>query len=395
VRLVLVSNGHGEDVIAATVARHLRAAGVLLEAVPLVGRGTAYAAADIAVGGPADEHPSGGYLLTGWRHAWADLRAGWIGSTLRRWRALRRAAATAAGCVVVGDWYALAAAAACSRRPLLYVPSAVSVVAWPPEAPAWKAPFGPLELRLMRRAHAVYPRDAATADWLSGRGVRHVRYLGNPMLDAIDGDADVGHPAPFLLLLPGTRGDAAFSLPIMLEASRRLRDGPPPIVAWAGGGDLPLPSGWTATRTGAARGVTDRYRHDDGTEVEVARGAFATLVRGARVALSTSGTAAEQCAGLGVPLVAFATPGPQYGPTFAAAQRRALGDALTLTAADASAVAEAARGALHDPELRERARRAGERAMGRPGAAAAVAADMLATSFAFGPPPSPHPRGDP
>jgi hypothetical protein len=94
--------------------------------------------------------------------------------------------------------------------------------------------------------------------WLVGRGVAHVRYLGNPMLDAIDGDADVGHAPPFLLLLPGTRGDAAFSLPIMLEACRGLRGGPPAIVAWAGRGDLPRPPGWTVAATGAARGVTDR-----------------------------------------------------------------------------------------------------------------------------------------
>jgi uncharacterized protein (TIGR03492 family) len=377
-RLLLVSNGHGEDVIATTVARHLRAAGVDLAAVPLVGRGAAYAAAGLPVLGPADEHPSGGYLLTGLRPAWEDLRAGWIGSTRRRWRALRSAAGGAAACVVVGDWYALATARLVGRRPILYLPSAVSVLAWPPDAPAWKAPFGPFELRLMRAARAVYPRDEATAAHLHARGVVEARYLGNPMLDAIDGDAAVGAEPPYALLLPGTRGDAAFSLPVMLEACRALREAPPAFVAWAGRSDLPRPPGWTLAATGAARGVTDRYRHADGTEVAVARGAFATLIRGARVALSTSGTAAEQCAGLGVPIVGFATPGPQYRSTFAVAQRRALGDALELVAADPAAVAAAALRALHDPGLRERARQAGARAMGRPGAAATVAADMLA-----------------
>ena len=377
-RLLLVSNGHGEDVIAATVAGHLRAAGLDLAAVPLVGRGGAYAAAGIPVLGPADDHPSGGYLLTGLRPAWDDLRAGWIGSTRRRWRALRAAAGDAAACVVVGDWYALATARLHGRRPILYLPSAVSVVAWPPDAPAWKAPFGPLEMRLMRAARAVYPRDEATADYLVARGVAGARYLGNPMLDAIEGDADVGAAPPYALLLPGTRGDAAFSLPVMLEACRRLRGAPPAFVAWAGRSDLPRPPDWAIVATGATRGVTDRYRHADGTEVAVARGAFATLIRGARVALSTSGTAAEQAAGLGVPIVGFATPGPQYRASFAAAQRRALGDALDLVAPDPDAIAVAARRALHDPDRRERGRRAGVRAMGRPGAAAVVAVDMLA-----------------
>ena len=385
-RLLLVSNGHGEDVIAATLARRLRAAGFGLAAAPLVGRGRAYDAAGVVVLGPRDEHPSGGYLLSGPRALIGDLRAGWLGSTLARWRGLRaaggraRADATdadrAAGCVVVGDWYALTSAWANVRVPVFYLPSAISVLAWPPDAPSWRSPFGPWERRLMARASAVYPRDEATASWLQARAVPGVAYLGNPMLDAIDGEAEVAIAAPYLLLLPGTRGDAGFSLPRMLEACRRLRDEPAAVVAWAGHAGPPPVDGWTLDATGAARGVVARYRHPDGTEVAVASGAYATLVRGARAALSTSGTAAEQCAGMGVPIVGFVTPGPQYREPFARAQRRALGDALALTSGAPQELAAAVRRALHDPGARERARVAGRRAMGAPGGADRVARDI-------------------
>jgi uncharacterized protein (TIGR03492 family) len=388
-RLLLVSNGHGEDVIAATLARRLRVAGFDPLATPLVGRGRAYDAADVEVLGPRDDHPSGGYLLSGPRALIGDLRAGWLGSTRARWRSLRAAAGRAAGsraagpaaglvagCVVVGDWYALTSAWANVRVPVFYLPSAISVLAWPPDAPAWRAPFGPWERRLMARAAAVYPRDEATAHWLQARAVPGVDYLGNPMLDAIDGDAEVGIDPPYLLLLPGTRGDAGYSLPRMLEACRRLRDEPAAVVAWAGADAPPEADGWTLVATGAPRGVIARYRHPDGTEVSVATGAYATLVAGARAALSTSGTAAEQCAGLGIPIVGFATPGPQYRETFARAQRRALGDALTLTSSAPEEVAVAVRRALHDVEARERAKVAGRRAMGVPGGADRVARDI-------------------
>jgi len=106
--------------------------------------------------------------------------------------------------------------------------------------------------------------------------------------------------------------------------------------------------GWALVATGAAHGVVARYRHADGTEVAVATGAYATLVGGARAALSTSGTAAEQCAGMGIPLVGFVTPGPQYREAFARAQRRALGDALALTSSAPEELAAAVRRALHD-----------------------------------------------
>lgn len=386
-RLLLVSNGHGEDVIAATLARRLRAAGFELAAAPLVGRGRAYDAAGVAVLGPRDDHPSGGYLLSGPRALFGDLRAGWLGSTRARWRSLRVAggrpdaaptdAGRAAGCVVVGDWYALTSAWANVRVPLFYLPSAISVLAWPPDAPAWRSPFGPWERRLMARVAAVYPRDEATARWLRGRSVPGVAYLGNPMLDAIDGEAEVAIAPPYLLLLPGTRGDAGFSLPRMLEACRRLRDGPAAVVAWAGREDPPPVGGWALVATGDARGVVARYRHPDGTEVAVATGAFATLVGGARAALSTSGTAAEQCAGMGIPIVGFVTPGPQYREAFAQGQRRALGDALALTSSAPEGLAAAVRRALHDTEARERARVAGRRAMGVPGGADRVARDIV------------------
>ena len=375
-RLLLVSNGHGEDVIAATLARRLRVAGFELAAVPLVGRGRAYDAPGVEVLGPRDEHPSGGYLLSGPRALFGDLRAGWLGSTRARWRALRADAARSAGCVVVGDWYALTSAWARARVPIFYLPSAISVLAWPPDAPTWRAPFGPWERRLMARAAAVYPRDEATAGWLRARSVSGVDYLGNPMLDAIDGDAEVGRPPPYLLLLPGTRGDAAFSLPRMLEACRRLRDEPTAVVAWAGAAAPPPADGWALHATGATRGVVARYRHADGTEVAVAKGAYATLVAGARAALSTSGTAAEQCAGMGIPIVGFVTSGPQYREAFAHAQRRALGDALALTSSAPEELAAAVRRALHDTGARERAKVAGRRAMGVPGGADRVASDI-------------------
>ena len=111
--------------------------------------------------------------------------------------------------------------------------------------------------------------------------------------------------------------------------------------------------------------------------VQLTRDAFATLLRGARVALSTSGTAAEQAAGFGIPVVGFPTGGPQYTAAFAGAQRRLPGEALTLVDADPEAIAGALQRAWTDDHLRQRAARDGERAMGRPGADERIVGHML------------------
>ena len=382
-RILLVSNGHGEDVMAAAVGRALRAHDLTVEAVPLIGRGAAYDTADIAAHGPRRSLPSGGYTLRGPARFAADLRAGLIPATWGAWRALRRGAAAADAAFVVGDPYAISVAAALGPSDRYYLPSAVSVMAWPLRTAPWEQPYGPLERRLMRGSRRVYPRDAASGAWLQAHGVANVRDLGNPMLDAVTGDVAPDRSGPYLLLLPGTREDRWLSLPRMLDAAARLGDLPlQPVVAWAGDDPPPDVPGWRWEATGRTAGTVARYRRSTAAgegaavTVDVARGSFAVVLRGARVALSTSGTAAEQCAGFGVPIVGFVTGGPQYTAGFAAGQKRALGAALELVEPEPDAIAAAARTLDGDASRRARARADGRTAMGVPGAAARIAADV-------------------
>ncbi len=377
-RALFVSNGHGEDVIAAALACRLQARGVELVAVPLVGRGGAYERIGVTVLGPRSELPGGGFTMMSLAAFWADLRGGLVRSTLRQWRAVADAAADASFCVAVGDRYAVGVARYLSWLPTYFLHVNRSAASWPSSMPPWRPPFGPLERMIMRGAKAVYPRDGASARWLQARGLRNVFDLGNPMLDALDGEAGVDVAPPWVMGLPGTRADAHVSFPVMLEAMRRpaIRN-TELLVAWASPEHPAAPAGWEAEATGRDRGVVLRFRHQDGTVVQLTRDAFATLLRGARVALSTSGTAAEQAAGFGIPVVGFPTGGPQYTAAFAGAQRRLLGEALTLVDADPEAIAGALQRAWADDHLRQRAARDGERAMGRPGADERIVGHML------------------
>jgi uncharacterized protein (TIGR03492 family) len=375
--VIVLSNGHGEDAIGVALGRALKGLGLEVKALPLVGRGTAYEQAGFEVLGPRHVLPSGGFVYADLRALWSDLRGGWLASTAAQWLALRQARPLSQVTLAVGDWYALAVASLLGSRPLFQYQPAVSVRAWQRQGLPWARPFGPLERFLMKRAHAVYSREAEAAAWLQQHGIRRAYYLGNPMLDAVEGAAPLPVPPPYLLLLPGSRSDAYFSLPLMMEACRHLRStGLTPVVAWAGLplADLEIP-GWEQVPGAASAGVVASFRHPDGTGVYLTVGAFKTALQGSRLALSTSGTAAEQAAGFGVPLVGFPTEGPQYTPDFARRQQRLLGDALMLTEAEPRSIARAACELL-EPGAYARAQQSGRAAMGEPGAARRIAEDI-------------------
>jgi len=64
-RLLCLSNGHGEDIIAVRVLQALRkqATSPQIAALPLVGEGKAYQQAEIPLIGAVKAMPSGGFIL--------------------------------------------------------------------------------------------------------------------------------------------------------------------------------------------------------------------------------------------------------------------------------------------------------------------------------------------
>ena len=79
-----------------------------------------------------------------------------------------------------------------------------------------------------------------------------------------------------------------------------------------------------------------------------------------------------------MPVIGFPTRGPQYVPGFATRQARLLGRALTLSAPDAGAVAEAARRLLQDPERYAAAQTDGRARIGAAGPPPAIAREIAA-----------------
>jgi len=372
----------------------LQELGVPFSYFPLVGPGNAYQGLRFGVRyGPLWEPPSGGFPFAGFKNLAADLRAGLIRHTVAQlmaaWRAQRQAYKAV---VAVGDAYSLLLAALASsagRTPLFHLQPLISAYYLWPEGEMRPIPwferlrrlneipaedFTAFERALSAKAQAVYVRDAFTLKRARQLGMKNARHHGSFAMDLLPPPkALLPLEGPLVALLPGSRADVGYSLPLMLKAAALLAPWPA-AVAWAKRfEDLPRA---VRNRTAIQSEQFAWYRPEGAPPVLLARKHFSEILHAARVVVGTAGTANEQAAGLGRPVVGFPTPGPQYTRRFAERQKRLLGEALTLVEPDPKAVAEAVQRLWEEGPERRRAIEAGRERIGPPGALPQIAKEI-------------------
>ena len=395
-KLLFVSNGHGEDAIGGRLAREFRrlAPNLELAAVPIVGRGMPYERAGIPVLGPRWELPSGGFTFTSLELLLGDWRDGMYQKTHEQHWAVRNANADAV--LVVGDVYALwvtfGFAFKNQKKPRVFQVQPLVSRSYQDHMTAQDRleranrvtvdSFTAPDRWFMKRVEKIWARDSRTSDWLHELGLPQADFAGNIMMDLLEPECDltpVLDGRPVLALLPGTRDDYRESLPRMLEVVAHL----PEVQAFAAfPGDLnrlELPPGWTWTEPSLLEreASAERTAVHSQTRVPVLRNGFAALLHTSQAALGTAGTANEQAVGLGKPTVAFPTNGPQFTGSFARAQKRLLGDGLILVANDTDQIVSGVRQVL-TPEARDAAKRAGLERMGVSGGANKIVLEVLA-----------------
>lgn len=376
--MLLVSNGHGEDAVGMALAQRLQPAAAIT-AFPLVGTGGAYDG--VVLLEPRRTLPSGGFGLRGaWRGLWADLWAGGLRHWLRQRATLRRQRGRHDLVVAVGDVYCLQMAAL-AGSPVAFVATAKSQYA---------EPHRMLERFFLHRyADAIFTRDQVTADTLQRAGLP-ARYVGNPLMDTIGPigvhlRSDDTHPT--VTILPGSRADAYGNLRPLLQMCNQIAGRVPSsfLCALAPSIDLEqvksgaAAAGWVPDREALRRG---------GVTVTLTR-AFGDAIHAADVVVGLAGTANEQAAGLGKPVVTFAGPGAQVTQRFVNLQKRLLGDALIVTPSSEEAANAVVR-LLQDPAERAARGSVGRQRMGEPGAVDRIAENVLTLLQEHGTP-SPHP----
>lgn len=433
-KLLCLSNGHGEDAIAIRIIKQLQQQPQPPEivALPLVGEGLAYKNQQVPLAGPVKRMPSGGFIYMDGQQLWGDLQSGLLKLTWEQIKAIRSWAKQPEKkfILAVGDivpllfaWlsgadYAFVGTAKSEyylRDELGWLPRQ----SWFERLESWSGSvYLPWERLLMRqkRCKGVFPRDTLTATTLQKFGVPALD-LGNPMMDELEmgdwetenGRAVFYDPKEILnaelreiqrplvvVLLPGSRApEAAENWEIIMAGVADLLNvySDRPVILL--GAIAPMLSldplqkvlqiyGWNQPSPAkdsemAKLGIKDPnalYFQQKNALLILTGQSFVACLQKADLAIAMAGTATEQFVGLGKPAIAIPGRGPQFTPAFAEAQSRLLGASLILVHRP-SQVGAAVQQLLRDPDRLELIRQNGRRRMGEPGAARRIARYLM------------------
>ncbi|MCL2926971.1 MAG: lipid-A-disaccharide synthase-related protein [Trichodesmium sp. MAG_R01] len=243
-KILCVSNGHGEDVIGSQILQELKKYPLPpdLVALPIVGEGQAYTIADFSIIGPRQRMPSGGFIYMDGKQLWRDVKSGLLSIVLAQLKASRSWVSDQTNdghqvvILAVGDIVPLLFAWL-SGAPYTFLGTAKSEYLIRDQNEqllprSWVESFllssgsvyFPWERWLMSRKKcgAVLVRDDLTAKMLRKKSIR-AYYVGNPMMDGVKLKSSMelmsGNKAQMLemhdqltiTLLPGSRSPEAYA----------------------------------------------------------------------------------------------------------------------------------------------------------------------------------------
>lgn len=299
-RVLIVSNGYGEDWIGRQLARALLAKGVKVAAFPLVGDGTGYRQDGIEVRFKNRTMPSGGFLRN-WRDILADIGGGTVGQAIRQLRALAIERRESEIIVAVGDVFCLLMATGVSGRRIYFLPTAKSDLFMPHSA---------IEYGLIRRFGKLsFPRDELTCRAFLNHRIA-AQWHGNVMMDQLIPSPPPQICAGKIALLPGSRAEAFGNLTRILEVVERLRELDHALTF-----EVALAPQLDRNELGeylkSSRWRIEKGTITDGTLSVIISAQFLETLCSSVAVIGLAGTANEQAAFLGRPVFCFEGTGPQ------------------------------------------------------------------------------------
>ncbi len=386
-KLLILSNGHGEDLIAARILEHLQQSKIELAVLPLVGEGQAYDHLNIPIIGQVQKLPSGGFIYMDGRQLWRDLQGGLLGLSLKQYKTIKQWTASGGKILAVGDIVPLLLAWL-SGANYAFVGTAKSEYylrdeyGWLAQTSRfyryWGSYYLPWEINLMKspRCQAVFPRDSLTAKVLKQHSIR-VFDLGNPMMDNLEITNTESDEILTFVLLPGSRSpEAEDNWGVILKGVqgvvsalryRRLRflGAIAPSLSIAAFQDILLAHDWQAQET-------NLVFNQNNAVLYLSQNSYQKYLNQAQIGIAMAGTATEQLVGLGKPVIIIPGKGPQFTKAFAEAQTRLLGISAILVQQPRE-VAEAVQNLLNNPDLWLAINDNGQRRLGAAGAGKRIA----------------------
>ncbi len=393
-KLLVLSNGHGEDIIAIRIIERLQQdiSELELAALPIVGQGYAYKNINIPLVGRVQQMPSGGFIYMGGKPLLQDIRGGLLQLTIEQLKLVRQWSKAGGTILAVGDIVPLLFAWL-SKANYAFVGTAKSEyylrdeTDWLPQTSWLERKFNsvylPWERWLMSRGRckAVFPRDSLTTEILQQWSIPAYD-LGNPMMDRLTTKTQVRASGQLnILLLPGSR------MPEALRNWQKIL-----VAVWSVIKTLPQEQLKFSTAIAPALDLKPFIIHavTQGWCITARQPQTITLSQNKRtlvltqehnqeffkltdVAIAMAGTATEQFVGLGKPAVIFPGEGPQFTYAFAEAQSRLLGCSILMVPSPAE-VGKAISDVINDEQFLKLIALNGQRRMGEAGAAKRIAA---------------------
>ena len=389
-KLLVISNGHGEDIIAVRLIEQLKLTSNNLEiiALPIVGEGYAYRKNQITLAGKVQTMPSGGFVYMSKKHFYSDLHDGLLQLSLDQLKVVRQYGKTKNAILAVGDIVPLLFARFSGSR-YAFVGTAkseyylrdrtfkwLSQTSWLEKR--WGSVYLPWERWLMSGAVSVYPRDALTTKILQQQGIK-AHNLGNPMMDgfSVAANRQIGRTLK-ILLLPGSRTQEAIRnwqlIAIAIsEIVTQIKEynlvfyaAIAPALEIEPFRQTLLDRGWHQISASKMR-----FEQRQAT-LWLAQNAYEEYLQTSHLGIAMAGTATEQFVGLGKPVITMFGNGPQCTFAFMEAQNRLLGCSVLLQTKP-TGVVNAIEALLDSPQRLRAIFDNGRVRMGNPGAARRIA----------------------
>ena len=329
-RILLLSNGHGEDLSGSLIAKQLVNSGFSVEALPIVGKGIHYEKEKIKIIGKTKEFSTGGIGYNSFKGRLTEIFGGELFYLLKRLYLTYKIRKKYDYFFVVGDIVPVFFAWICKKDFFTYLVAYSSHYEGKLKLP-WPSKF----FLLSKKSKKIYTRDSLTAIDLTFQLKKKASFLGNPFMDKFFRKKKLNKSEFSIGIFPGSRFpeilDNFVLILEVLEALSNLIYFQKIEFNFAIVNALPSSKireifknrKWVKLETINQKNIL-KYQYKS-LKVNLYWNYFDEILLKSRCCISMAGTAAEQAIGLGKPVIQIEGKGPQFTKSFADAQRRLLG----------------------------------------------------------------------
>ena len=177
-KILILSNGHGEDLSGSLIAKQFVKSGYSVHALPIVGIGNQYEKEKIKIIGKTKEFSTGGLGYNSFKGRLTEVLEGQIFYLLKRLCLTFKIRKKYDYFFVVGDIVPVFFAWVCKKDFFTYLVAYSSHYEGKLKLP-WPSKF----FLLSQKAKKIYTRDCLTANDLTLQLKKKVSFLGNPFMD--------------------------------------------------------------------------------------------------------------------------------------------------------------------------------------------------------------------